>query len=116
MGAFGGATPKRHRLWSNCNLILAEISKRGTVQLSNVAQCFIYMCQKKTPVPCIGGHLSREVLRSLPGVKDGGLVRKYIDKSGKKRHVGVAAKLKQSQRLCCTYLLMCMGCTVRLQI
>lgn len=71
---------------------------------------------KKTPVPCIGGHLSREVLRSLPGVKDGGLVRKYIDKSGKKRHVGVAAKLKQSQRLCCTYLLMCMGCTVRLQI
>ena len=51
---------------------------------------------------CAGGYLSREQLRSLPGVKDGGLVKKYIDKSGKKRHVGVPSKLKQSQCLFCT--------------
>ena len=45
-----------------------------------------------------GGHLSREALRSLPGAADG-LVRKYIDKKGRRRHAGIAAKLKSSQRL-----------------
>lgn len=82
--------------------MLAEISKRGTLQLLNLICAMFHICAEKTPVPCTEGHLSREVLRSLPGVKDGGLVRKYIDKSGKKRHVGVASKLKMSQRLCCT--------------
>lgn len=29
MGAFGGATAKRHRLWSNCQELLAEVVKQG---------------------------------------------------------------------------------------
>ena len=45
-----------------------------------------------------GGQLSREALRSLPGSSQG-LVRKYIDKGGKRRHVGVASRLKRSQCL-----------------
>lgn len=45
-----------------------------------------------------GGHMSREALRMLPGSSKG-LVRKYIDKAGKRRHVGVPDKLKGSQCL-----------------
>ena len=29
MGAFGGATAKRHRLWSNCKELLGEVVKQG---------------------------------------------------------------------------------------
>ena len=42
--------------------------------------------------------MSREALRMLPGSSKG-LVRKYIDKAGKRRHVGVPDKLKGSQCL-----------------
>jgi len=43
-----------------------------------------------------GGHLSREALRNLPGAREG-LVRKYIDKHGKRRHGDVPSRLKGSQ-------------------
>jgi hypothetical protein len=42
--------------------------------------------------------MSREALRMLPGSSKG-LVRKYIDKAGKRRHVGVPSRLMGSQRL-----------------
>ena len=45
-----------------------------------------------------GGHMSREALRALPGSSKG-LVKKYVDKSGRKRHVGVPSRLKSSQWL-----------------
>ena len=51
----------------------------------------------------LGGQLSREALRSLPGSTQG-LVKKYIDKSGKRRHVGVPSRLKRSQYLLATKL------------
>lgn len=45
-----------------------------------------------------GGHMSRAAMQALPGTALG-LVRKYIDKSGKKRMVGVPERLKSSQPL-----------------
>lgn len=71
MGAIGGATAKRHRLWSNCKSILMEVDRRA-------------------------GYLSREDMLKLPG---GPLVRHYIDQNGKKRHAGIPGKLRDSQYL-----------------
>ena len=73
MGAFNGKTPKRHRLWSNDWRLLQEIHD-------------------------IGGHMSREAMQSLPGQS---LVKKYHDKNGKLRRVGIPARLKESQSLGC---------------
>ena len=73
MGAFNGKTPKRHRLWSNDWGLLQEIHD-------------------------IGGHMSREAMQSLPGQS---LVKKYHDKNGKLRRVGIPARLKESQSLGC---------------
>jgi len=69
MGAIGGATAKRHRLWSNCKSLLMEVDRRA-------------------------GYLSREDMLKLPG---GPLVRHYIDQNGKKRHAGIPGKLRDSQ-------------------
>ncbi len=44
--------------------------------------------------------MTREALRALPGSNQG-LVKKYIDKNGKKRHVGVPSRLKRSQPFGC---------------
>ena len=49
-----------------------------------------------------GGHLSREVLRNLPGSSNG-LVKKFIDKKGRRRHVGVPERLKASQHFGCNF-------------
>ena len=72
MGAFQGATPKRHRLWSNDSSLLQAIAD-------------------------VGGSMTREEMKNLSGAS---LVRKYIDSEGKKRHVGIPDRLKQSQSLC----------------
>ena len=45
-----------------------------------------------------GGHLTRAALQALPGAEHG-LVRKYVDKRGKRRHVGVPDRLRSSQCL-----------------
>ena len=45
-----------------------------------------------------GGHLTRAALQALPGAEHG-LVRKYVDKRGKRRHVGVSDRLRSSQCL-----------------
>ena len=71
MGAFNGQTPKRHRLWSNDENLLRIIVAKG-------------------------GTLSRKAMKSLPGER---LVKTYFDKSGKRRHVGIPERLKQSQPL-----------------
>lgn len=42
--------------------------------------------------------MTRAAMQALPGAKDG-LVRKYIDKGGRKRHAGVSERLKSSQWL-----------------
>ena len=44
--------------------------------------------------------MTRSALQSLPGSSTG-LVRKYVDKSGRKRIVGLGDKLRQSQPLVC---------------
>ena len=47
--------------------------------------------------------MTRAALQSLPGARDG-LVRKYVDKRGQKRHVGVPEKLRKSQ---CLAVILC---------
>ena len=79
MGAIGGATAKRHRLWSNCKSILMEVDRRA-------------------------GYLSRADMLNLPG---GPLVRHYVDPSGRKRHAGIPGKLRDSQYL--VIISMCNG-------
>ena len=71
MGAFSGPTAKRHRLWSNNAALLNAIWE-------------------------IGGNLSREAMRGLPG---GPLVKKYKDSQGKARCTGIRDKLRASQCL-----------------
>ena len=71
MGAYGGPTAKRHKIWSNCAKLLSGIWEHG-------------------------GSLSREQLSALPG---GHLVKKYTDRLGVKRMVGIKNKLKSSQLL-----------------
>ena len=66
---FNGPTAKRHRLWSNDKKLLDEIVARG-------------------------GTMTRSAMQLLPGKP---LVKKYIDKSGKKRHVGIPDRLRSSQ-------------------
>ena len=79
MGAFNGKTPKRHRLWSNDWGLLQEIH-------------------------AIGGHMSRTAMQALPGQS---LVKKYHDKHGKLRRVGIPARLKESQYLSCKLITTC---------
>lgn len=47
--------------------------------------------------------MSREAMKCLPGARDG-LVKKYIDKQGQPRRVGISEKLKASQCLDSLYL------------
>lgn len=42
--------------------------------------------------------MTRAALQALPGAEHG-LVRKYMDKNGKRRHVGVPDRLRSSQCL-----------------
>jgi len=70
MGNFGHDTPKNHVVWSNDANLLQAINTRA-------------------------GYMSRAAQESKP-VK---LVRKYIDKHGEKRHVGIRQNLRQSQIL-----------------
>lgn len=44
--------------------------------------------------------MTRSALQALPGSSTG-LVRKYVDKNGRKRIVGLGDKLRQSQPLVC---------------
>ena len=74
MGAFEGPSAKRHRLWSNDRSFLMEIVAHG-------------------------GYLPKEIMKNLPGKP---LVKRYIDKQGKKRHVGIPETLRKSQLLVCT--------------
>lgn len=47
-------------------------------------------------ISAVGGSMSRKALQQLPGAS---LVKKYIDKGGKQRRVGIPDRLKQSQCL-----------------
>ncbi len=69
MGAIGGPTAKRHRLWSNSKPLLDRVNSDA-------------------------GYLSRDDMLKLPG---GPLVKKYKDRNGVLRHAGVPDKLKNSQ-------------------
>ena len=71
MAAFGGGTPKRHRLWSNSKTFLEGIFLQG-------------------------GSLPRETLKACKGLP---LVKKYIDKQGVRRCTGIKDRLKASQHL-----------------
>ena len=70
MGNFGHDTPKQHWVWSNDVGLLEAINGRA-------------------------GYMSRHD-QSTKEVK---LVRKYIDKNGQKRHVGIRPELRKSQIL-----------------
>ena len=69
MGAFDGVTPKRHKLWSNDRSLLQQVVDKG-------------------------GSMTKLAMQSLPGKA---LVKKYIDKRGQRRHVGIPDRLKKSQ-------------------
>ena len=75
MGKFGSASPKRHKVWSNDGGLLEVIFQRG-------------------------GYMSREQ-QTACSTK---LVRKYIDKKGVRRCVGLKDELQNSQRLGFTYV------------
>ncbi|CAL1150914.1 unnamed protein product [Cladocopium goreaui] len=68
MGKFNGETPKRHRVWSNDHMFLSEIVNRA-------------------------GYMSRQEQQACH-VKT---ARKYIDKKGVSRCVGIKDVLKKSQ-------------------
>ena len=72
MKAFEGVTPKRHRVWSNDQVLLQHIFNAG-------------------------GYLPKNTLQS--GSAETALVKKYVDKNGKVRRVGIPEKLKKSQCL-----------------
>lgn len=90
----------------NCWVRLSSKASTVLCSIHNVS-AYLYICTYVVHVTLhmlalAGGHLSREVLRSLPGSANG-LVRKYIDKKGRRRHVGVPERLKISQRLGCNF-------------
>ena len=68
MGKFNGETPKRHRVWSNDHMFLSEIVNRA-------------------------GYMSRQEQQACH-VKT---TRKYIDKKGVSRCMGIKDVLKKSQ-------------------
>ena len=70
MGKFGGATPKRHRLWSNDEWLLHRIAERA-------------------------GYMSRAEQDACPTKS----TKKYIDKNGVRRCVGIKDVLQKSQWL-----------------
>ncbi len=69
MGAMGGPTPKRHRLWSNDRALLDGIVDAA-------------------------GYLSAAARAALPGDS---LVRIYYDHKGNRRHAGIPGRLRNSQ-------------------
>ena len=70
MGRFGGASPKRHRLWSNDpDLLSSIVGRAGYMSKQEMEQC---------------------VFR---------IVRKYVDGNGVKQHVGNKEVLCDSQCL-----------------
>lgn len=71
MGCFNGPTCKQHKLWSSSRKLLDSIVDGAT-------------------------FMPKELRTSLPG---GALVKKYIDKQGKKRYAGIPKKLRASQPL-----------------
>lgn len=68
MGKFNGSTPKPHRAWSNDEKFLSRLVERA-------------------------GSMTREEQSRCPGKT----TRKYVDKNGIKRHVGLKDALKDSQ-------------------
>lgn len=69
MGKFGHTSPKPHLVWSNDEGLLIVLHQKA-------------------------GYMSREE----QGSKDK-LVKRYIDKSGQQRRVGIPEKLRASQKL-----------------
>ena len=80
MGRFGAESPKRHRLLSNCENLLNRIEDRA-------------------------GYMSKEQQRACSTTK---LVRKYTDKRGQSRCVGLKKELRESAHL--AFLLFQMVC------
>ena len=70
MGKFNAETPKRHKLWSNDRALL-----EGVVQKA--------------------GYMPREEQNKCPGQT----TKKYVDRKGVKRHVGIKDALRNSQLL-----------------
>ena len=70
MGKFGSPSPKRHKVWSNDESLLQELFQRA-------------------------GYMSREQQNACSTK----LVRKYIDKKGVRRCVGIKDELRNSQCL-----------------
>ncbi|CAJ1355720.1 unnamed protein product [Effrenium voratum] len=70
MGAFGGPTPKRHRVWSNSKKLVDALNERA-------------------------GHMSRDEQQKLASSTQ--LVTKYVDRNGVKRFQGKRDALRASQ-------------------
>ena len=78
MGIFGSGSPKRHRLYSNDEHLLARIYERA-------------------------GYMSRADQQKC----DVKLVKKYIDKHGQQRCTGVKGSLLESACPALTHILYC---------
>ena len=102
MGAFSGPTAKRHRLWSNDQSLLEQLVQQGEVwyipsypKLSHISLPKV-LSSSDSSCQCAGGHMTRAALQALPGAAQG-LVKKYVDKRGQRRHCGVKDSLRSSQ-------------------
>ena len=73
MAKYNGPTPKRHWIWSNDESLVNGIIMDA-------------------------GRMTREEMQRCSGKP---LVRKYVDKQGKKRHAGNKEALRASQMLDC---------------
>ena len=78
MGKFNGPTPKRHKLWSNDAGLVNGVLEEA-------------------------GYMSKEEMKRCRGSP---LVKKYIDKKGVKRCIGIKANLRSSQNLARNYFLL----------
>ena len=82
MAKFGGPTPKRHTLWSNCTFI-SEIIQRG-------------------------GHMTREEMRALTISNHQPLTKRYKDSQGKARMVGT--KHLRGSQFCTLFMISLFSC------
>ena len=74
MGLFGGSSPKRHVLWSNCKTFLQRVTEDKQ---------YMPMAHQK----------------ALSAANPKPLVKKTIDKQGRRRHAGIRENLRASQIL-----------------
>ena len=88
--------PMTSPCWNNwCSKARSDISHASYPKLSHISLP-ILLSSSDSSCQCAGGHMTRAALQALPGAAQG-LVKKYVDKRGQRRHCGVKDRLRSSQ-------------------